>query len=371
MEQTSDLEIFLVATPGLEAPLHAEAVEKGFAGAKIVPGGVSCRGAWPEVWRANLCMRGANKVLVRLGSFPAVHLAQLDKRARKFPWSDVLRPDVPVKVEATSRKSRIYHAGAARQRIEQAITGTLGAPISSDAGLRVLLRIEKDICTLSVDTSGEPLHKRGHKPAVAKAPMRETMAAMFLRECGYDGSEPVLDPMCGSGTFVIEAAEIALGLNPGRSRRFAFEDLQGFDSKAWAAMQQNDPRSETDMVFYGSDRNTGAVDAAATNADRAGVAAHTLFQCKSVSDIKPPAGPVGLVIVNPPYGARIGDEKRLRSLYGSLGKVLMSRFSGWRAGIVTSNQSLARATRLPLLAPGPVVDHGGTKIRLYRTDPLP
>ncbi|WP_170330337.1 THUMP domain-containing class I SAM-dependent RNA methyltransferase [Ruegeria arenilitoris] len=371
MEQTTDFEIFLVATPGLEAPLHAETVEKGFGAAKIVPGGVSCRGDWPEVWRANLCLRGANKVLVRLGSFPAVHLAQLDKRARKFPWSDVLRPDVPVKVEATSRKSRIYHAGAARQRIERAISETLGATISSDAGLRVLLRIEKDICTLSVDTSGEPLHKRGHKPAVAKAPMRETMAAMFLRECGFDGSEPVLDPMCGSGTFVIEAAEIAQGLNPGRSRHFSFEDLQGFDAEAWAAMQQSDPRSETDMVFYGSDRNTGAVDAATTNADRAGVAALTRFQCKSVSDIKAPVGPAGLIIVNPPYGARIGDEKRLRSLYGSLGKVLMTRFSGWRAGIVTSNQSLARATRLPLLAPGPVVDHGGTKIRLYQTAPLP
>ncbi|WP_425082001.1 THUMP domain-containing class I SAM-dependent RNA methyltransferase [Ruegeria arenilitoris] len=371
MEQTREFEIFLVATPGLEAPLQAEAVEKGFADAKIVPGGISCHGGWPEVWRANLCLRGANKVLVRMGTFPAVHLAQLDKRARKFPWSDFLRTDIPVKVEATSRKSRIYHAGAARQRVERAISETLGAPISSDAGLRVLLRIEKDICTFSADTSGEPLHKRGHKPAVAKAPMRETMAAMFLRECGFDGSEPVLDPMCGSGTFVIEAAEIAAGLNPGRSRRFAFEDLHGFDSRAWAELRKDGPPVNLDTVFYGSDRNAGAAEAAATNADRAGVAAHTRFQCRSVSDIKPPPGPTGLVIVNPPYGARIGDEKRLRSLYGSLGKVLMSRFSGWRVGIVTSNQSLARATRLPLLPAGPVVDHGGTKIRLYRTDPLP
>jgi len=371
MEQTHDFEIFLVATPGLEAPLHAEAVEKGFAEAKIVPGGVACRGDWTEVWRANLCLRGANKVLVRLGGFPAVHLAQLDKRARKFPWGDVLRPDIPVKVEATSRKSRIYHAGAARQRIERAITETLGAQISSDAAVRVLLRIEKDICTFSVDTSGEPLHKRGHKPAVAKAPMRETMAAMFLRECGFDGSEPVLDPMCGSGTFVIEAAEIAMGLNPGRSRSFAFENLPSFQADMWAEMRQSDAQVEPDNIFVGSDRNEGAVKAATANADSAGVTASTRFQCRSVSDIKPPAGPAGLVIVNPPYGARIGDEKRLRSLYGSLGKVLMTRFSGWRAGIVTSSQSLARATRLPLLPAGPVVDHGGTKIRLYRTDPLP
>ncbi|WP_377194032.1 THUMP domain-containing class I SAM-dependent RNA methyltransferase [Ruegeria meonggei] len=371
MEPSNDLEIFLVATPGLETPLHAEAVEKGFAGAIILPGGVSCRGNWSEVWRANLCLRGANKVLVRIGNFPAVHLAQLDKRARKFPWSDFLRSDVPVKIEVTSRKSRIYHAGAARQRVERAISETLGAPISSDAAVRVLLRIEKDICTFSIDTSGEPLHKRGHKPAVAKAPMRETMAAMFLRECGFDGTDPVLDPMCGSGTFIIEAAEIAAGIYPGRSRQFAFEDLHRFDAQAWDEMRQHEGQQDTAPQFYGSDRNAGAIDAATTNADRAGVAASTRFQCRSISDIKPPAGPAGIVITNPPYGARIGDEKRLRSLYGSFGKVLMTRFSGWRVGIVTSNQSLARATRLPFLPNGPVVDHGGTKVRLYKTNPLP
>ncbi|WP_282169514.1 THUMP domain-containing class I SAM-dependent RNA methyltransferase [Ruegeria atlantica] len=370
MEPNNDFEIFLVATPGLEAPLHAEAVEQGFADTKPVPGGVTCRGSWPEVWRANLCLRGANKVLVRLGGFPAVHLAQLDKRARKFPWAEFLRPDVPVKVEATSRKSRIYHAGAARQRIEVAITETLGAPVSSNAAVRVLLRIEKDLCTFSIDSSGEPLHKRGHKPAVAKAPMRETMAAMFLRECGFDGSEPVLDPMCGSGTFVIEAAEIALGLRPGRSRSFAFENLPSFDPNAWSSMRQQQPLAKPDVVFHGSDRNSGAIEASTKNADRAGVADFTIFQARSVSDIKPPSDAAGLVIVNPPYGARIGDEKRLRSVYGSLGKVLQTKFKGWRIGIVTSNASLARSTRLPLLPPGPIVDHGGTKIRLYQTGVL-
>ncbi|WP_300069898.1 class I SAM-dependent RNA methyltransferase [uncultured Ruegeria sp.] len=371
MNTSDSFEIFLVATPGLEAPLCEEAIQNGFAEAHKVAGGVNCRGDWSEAWRANLCLRGANKVLVRIGSFPAVHLAQLDKRARKFPWSDFLRPDIPIKVEATSRKSRIYHAGAARQRIENAISETLGAPISSDAKLRVLLRIEKDLCTFSIDTSGEPLHKRGHKPAVAKAPMRETMAAMFLRECGFDGTEPVVDPMCGSGTFVIEAAEIALGLQPGRSRQFAFEDLASFDAQAWQSLCQDTPPPEMTLRFYGSDRNSGAIEAASANAAQAGVSHVTQFAQRPVSDIKPPEGKAGLVIVNPPYGARIGDEKRLRSLYGSLGKVLMSRFSGWRVGIVTSNPSLARSTRLPLLPTGPVVDHGGTKIKLHKTSALP
>ena len=371
MKTPGMFEIFLVATPGLEAPLCEEAVENGFDNAHRVAGGVSCRGDWAEVWRANLSLRGANKVLVRIGSFPAVHLAQLDKRARKFPWAEFLRPDIPVKVEATSRKSRIYHAGAARQRIERAITETLGAPVSSDADLRVMLRIEKDVCTLSLDTSGEPLHKRGHKPAIAKAPMRETMAAMFLRSCGFDGTEPVLDPMCGSGTFVIEAAEIALGLQPGRSRRFAFEYLAGFDAAAFEALRQGGPTTQTSLIFRGSDRNTGAVEAASANAAQAGVSDVTQFAHRSVSDIKPLGDQPGLVIANPPYGARIGDEKRLRALYGSLGKTLMSRFQGWRVGIVTSNPSLARATRLPDLSDGPVVDHGGTKVKLYQTGPLP
>jgi len=371
MERSDNLDIFLVATPGLETPLCEEARGNGFAEVRQEPGGVNCKGDWTEVWRANLNLRGANKVLVRLGSFPAVHLAQLDKRARKFPWSEFLRPDIPVKVEATSRKSRIYHAGAARQRIERAISETLGAPISAEAEIRVLLRIDKDICTLSVDSSGEPLHKRGHKPAVAKAPMRETMAAMFLRECGYSGSEPILDPMCGSGTFVIEAAEIALGLCPGRSRAFAFEHLAQFDPAAWQAMRETEADTHSAVTFYGSDRNEGAIEAASTNAAQAGVSEITRFKHRAVGDIKPPPGPAGLVIVNPPYGARIGDEKRLRSLYGSLGKTLMSRFGGWRVGIITSAPALARSTRLPFLPTGPVVDHGGTKIRLYRTNPLP
>ncbi|MGI9368527.1 MAG: THUMP domain-containing class I SAM-dependent RNA methyltransferase [Ruegeria sp.] len=370
MTTKDDMEIFLAATPGLEAPLGAEAIENDFAGVRIVPGGVVCRGGWSEVWRANLALRGANRVLARIGSFPAVHLAQLDKRARKFPWGEVLRSDVPIKIEATSRKSRIYHGGAARQRIERAISETLSAPVSADAPLRVMLRIEKDICTFSIDTSGELLHKRGHKEAVAKAPMRETMAAMFLRECGFDGSQPVLDPMCGSGTFVIEAAEIALGLNPGRDRSFAFEKLTTFDQNQWSAMQSAGNTTETALKFCGSDRNAGAIASAAANAGRAGVGDITSFSQRSISELKPPAGPTGLVVANPPYGARIGDEKRLRSLYGSLGKILTQRFSGWKVGIVTSSHGLAGATRLPFLPAGPIVDHGGTKIRLYLTDPL-
>lgn len=372
MTQANTFEIFLTAPPGLEQALLAEAKELGFAAPKAVPGGVTVQGNWSEVWRANLCLRGAARVLARIGEFRAFHLAQLDKRSRKFPWGEVLRPDVPVKVEvATNKKSKIYHAGAAAQRVEKAIAETLGAPVTKDAELTVKLRIEDNLCVFSVDTSGEGLHKRGHKSAVGKAPMRENLAALFLRECGYAGSEPVVDPMCGSGTFVIEAAEIAKGLLPGRSRSFAFEKLAAFDAGAWAKMQQQGEARETDLLFHGSDRNAGAVEMSTANAERAGVADCTRFVQAAVSDLQRPDGPPGLVIVNPPYGARIGNKKLLFALYGALGQVLKDRFSGWRVGIVTSETGLAKATNLPFLPFGAPVAHGGLKIRLFKTDPLP
>ncbi|WP_127901526.1 THUMP domain-containing class I SAM-dependent RNA methyltransferase [Solirhodobacter olei] len=372
---TDALDIFLATAPGLEATLAEEAREAGFADPTPVPGGVTTRGDWPEVWRANLVLRGASRVLVRIGGFRALHLAQLDKRARKFPWAETLRPDVAVKVEATCRASKIYHAGAAAQRISRAIAETLGAPIAKPGedtpALRLLARIEDDLVTFSLDTSGAPLHQRGHKLEVGKAPMRETLAALFLRQCGYTGTEPVVDPMCGSGTFILEAAEIALGLAPGRGRPFAFEEFASFDAKAWAALRTPAAPRTTGLLFHGSDRDQGVIRAAEANAARAGLSEVTRFTRQPASELTPPEGPPGLVIVNPPYGARIGEKKPLFALYGSLGRTLTERFSGWRAAIVTSEPQLAHATGLPFLPAGPPIPHGGLKIRLYQTKPLP
>lgn len=370
-----DFEIFLVALPGLEPTLAEEARALGFGAVQVQPGGVALRGGWPTVWRANLLLRGASKVLVRIGGFRALHLAQLDKRARRFPWADFLRPDVPLRIEASCRASRIYHAGAATQRIETAIRESLGAPVAADAGLRLMARIEDDLCTFSLDTSGEGLHRRGHKLDTGKAPLRETMAALFLRECGYRAGEPLIDPMCGSGTFVIEAAEITAGLAPGRARRFAFEDLAGFDASAWAALRtehdREPPSAEGPARFWGYDRDAGAVVNARANAERAGIQALAQFACQPVSALERPEGPAGLVMVNPPYGARIGARHMLHAVYGALGQVLRARFSGWRVGLVTSDGGLARSSGLPFLPPGPPVAHGGLKVRLYRTKPLP
>jgi putative N6-adenine-specific DNA methylase len=371
MTSNDDFEIFLVVAPGLESVLCDEARALGFRAATAITGGVTVRGNWPEVWRANLELRGAGRVLARMAAFRVLHLAQLDKRSRRVAWGDVLRRDVPFRVEASCKSSRIYHSGAAAERIERAIREELGAPASPDADVCIKARIENDLCTIAVDTSGELLHKRGHKEAVNKAPMRETMASLFLRQCGYDGTVPVVDPMCGSGTFVIEAAEIAAGLKPGRSRHFAFEQLATFDEAAWRRLRAEGNAVTPTIRFYGSDRDAGAITMSRANAERAGVSEITNFQQLAISDLAAPSGPAGLVIVNPPYGTRIGEQKSLHPLYRSLGQVLRDRFAGWRVGLITSEPSLAKATMLPFAPPSGSVSHGGLRVMLFQSGPLP
>lgn len=370
MTKDGKLEIFLVTVPGLEDVLCAEVRSKGFNSAKAVAGGVTIKGGWPEVWRANLWVRGAGRVLAQLASFRALHLAELDNKARHVRWSEVLRADVPFRVEATCKKSRIFHSGAAAQRIETAIQAVLGATPSPAAEVLVRAHFDHDLCTISVDTSGELLHRRGYKDSVGTAPMRETMASLFLRQCGYDGTEPVLDPMCGSGTFVIEAAEIAARLNPGRSRHFAFEQLATFDAEAWQRMRDVNSQRPSAVHFYGSDRDAGAISMSRANAARAGVADLTEFRQSTISDLIAPQEPPGLVIVNPPYGTRLGEKKKLLPLYRALGQTLISRFRGWRVGMIASEPTLARATGLPFLPTTAPVPHGGLRVTLFRTEPL-
>ena len=367
--QPETFELLLTCAPGLEMALADEAREKGFAVQSQITGGVLLQGGWLDVWRANLTLRGANSVLARIGSFPASHLSELDKRARKFEWGKWLRRDVPLKVSASCRASRIYHSGAAQMRVENALRDEFGATLSDEASVEVMVRIERNICTLSIDTSGTLLHKRGLKQAMAKAPIRETMAALLLRQCGYRGEEPVLDPMCGSGTFIIEAAEMAQGLLPGRIRNFAFEQLPSFNAEQWQQLKTPSPQESTQR-FFGFDRDAGAIKAATANAERAGVQGIAHFAQQSIAHLKRPEGPAGLVICNPPYGARIGDIKKLSSLYASFGQVMREGFSGWRVGLVTNEASLAKATGLPFQQPSAPILHGGIKIRLYRTLPL-
>ena len=368
---SATFEIFLVTLPGLEDFLLAEVREQGFKKPKAISGGVLIQGGWPEVWRANLVLRGTSKVLARIGEFRAHHLAQLDKQARKFPWAEFLAPGHSVKVEvSTNRKSEIYHSGAAAQRFERAISETFGARIAErleDTDILIKVRIARNLVIVSLETSGTALHKRGYKQAMGKAPLRETIAAMTLRACGYKRTEPLFDPMCGSGTYPIEAAEMAGNLMAGRERSFAFEKLASHDADSVKKLKMDWFTRTPPAHFYGYDQSTGAVEAAKANAERAGVGQACHFAVQPLSKLCAPDGPTGLVIVNPPYGERIGNKKALLGLYREFGDVMQTRFKGWRVGLVTSDEALAQATQLDWVQISAPIPHGGLKIKLYQT----
>jgi putative N6-adenine-specific DNA methylase len=175
--------------------------------------------------------------------------------------------------------------------------------------------------------------------------------------------------MCGSGTILLEAADIAVGLRPGRSRSFAFETLPSAQAGAIADLRAPGPAG-TPPPLWGQDRDDGAIRMATQNAERAGLQDHITFARRAITATERPDGPPGIVLVNPPYGARIGNRKLLFALYGSFGTLMREQFQGWRVGLVTSDKGLARATELPWRPPTPPIAHGPLKIHLFQTDPL-
>lgn len=360
-----DLDFFAVCPPGLERYLAQEVNSLGFERGKKEEGGVTMRGPWPEVWRANLELRGAVRVLVRIGFFRAVHFNQLEAEAMAFPWADWLRPDVPVRVEAATNKSKLYHAGAVKGRFETALERSLGCEVGTHGEVTLKVRIDRNLVTLSLDSSGESLHKRGQKGFTGKAPLRESLAALLLRACDYDGSEPLVDPMCGSGTFLLEGAGIAAGLQPGRGRGFAFQSFPSFEADAFARLIRPEPSRPAPAHFFGYDRDQGAIKGAAGKASAHGLSDAISFSCQPVSALTAPTRTPGLVMVNPPYGDRIGKPRSLIGLYSALGARLREHFGGWRVGIVTTDAKLAHATGLELTS-GPVIDNGGIKVKLYQ-----
>jgi putative N6-adenine-specific DNA methylase len=259
------------------------------------------------------------------------------------------------------------------ERVASAITARVrGARIIDDAGddvdlpnQLVIVRLFHDRCTVSVDSSGALLHRRGYRQAVAKAPIRETLAAATLIASGWRGDAPLLDPMCGSGTIPIEGAMIARRMAPGLRRQFAFEQWPDFDSGTWRAVldeAESAIQPASPVSIQGSDRDAGAVDAAMANADRAGVGSDIGFSARSISAIEP-AAEAGWLVANPPYGVRVGDTDRLQNLYAQLGNVIRVKCPNWHVALVSAEQKLERQLGLRLL---PVLRtfNGGIRVRV-------
>ena len=338
--------LFAVCAPGLEPVLLSEMQALGLPG-RALAGGIETAGELPEAMRLNLWLRTASRVLLRLGEpFPATTFAELVRKASDLPWERHLRKGTRAAFRVTCRKSRLYHSGAVAERLHAALEARTsfkvprteaGEETPEDAQLFVA-RFERDLCTVSVDSSGALRHRRGWRGPQAKAPLRETLAAALLLAVGFRGEEALCDPLCGSGTIPIEAALIATRRAPGIARKFAFQRWPEFSARQWehlvvAARKQERPLAAR---IEASDQDAGAVAAARENSSRAGVTLEIVQ--RRLADLPPDPGS-GLLACNPPYGVRLGAD--VRAVFGELEEAARRR-PGWRVAVIATGAPRAR-----------------------------
>lgn len=384
---SSRLDVFAVATPGVAPLVAAECVALGLTPREVSTAGVALDLTPAELFTLNCWTRLASRVLVRLAQFEARDFATLEKQAARVPWARVLTAGAPVRLRVTCRKSRLYHSDAVAERVARSLTAVMpGVQVSGrarddedddgadDAAVSqlIVVRFDRDRCTVSADSSGALLHRRGWRQAVAKAPLRETLAAMMLAAVPWDGDVPLVDPFCGSGTIGIEAALRVRRMAPGLARRFAMERWPGADGAAYDAVRQ----AARDAMLPGvgapivlRDRDAGAIAAARANAERAGVLGDLHIEQGALSETDLAGlGPRGLLLTNPPYGLRVSDGADLRALYARLGDVLRTGGPGWRLGmLVPPDRALAGQLRLRL-TPAVRTTNGGLPVELLLSD---
>ena len=347
----------IITAPGLEALACEELRALGIAADETSPGAVSAVLSDRDVMRANLHLRTASRVVLRLAEFKALTFADVERHAKRVPWETVVTTGCRVRLRVTCRKSRLYHSGAVAQRLMDALqrrvpgakpADAVSADDEDGAGEQLfIVRLFRDQLLLSADTSGALLHRRGYRLATAKAPLRETLAAAMLLGAGWNGSTPLVDPMCGSGTIPIEGAMLARRFAPGRQRSFAFEQWPGHDDTLWATVRADAAaaeRPDAAVPILAYDRDAGAIAATEANAARAGVAGDLSCARQALSALQVGARH-GLLVVNPPYGIRVGDKKPLRDLFAQLGNIARARAAGWQLAMLSADRDLERQVR--------------------------
>ncbi|NDY41359.1 class I SAM-dependent RNA methyltransferase [Dissulfurirhabdus thermomarina] len=363
--------LFAVAPPGLEAVTAREVETLGTPG-RVRPGGVEFRGDLRGLYRANLHLRTAHRVLVRVAAFAAPGLAAVARETARYPWEIYVPAGCPVRVRVTAHRSRLYHTGAVAERVLRGIADRLGRSVEPASGpsgageVLLVVRVAGSHLQVSVDSSGAHLHRRGWRRAHAAASLRETLAAGMLLAAGWDGTAPLLDPFCGAGTIAVEAAFIAAGRAPGIARSFAFEAWRNFDPALFDELRELARRQERPVTaaIRGADLDPRAVRAARANAARAGVAEAVTFLRAPVEALEPVGDAPGWIVSDPPYGRRSRVPGGAERAWAALGRRLRRRFSGWRV-VVLGPDRLAPALGLPL-EPLALLDNGGLKVRLLR-----
>ncbi len=373
------LDWFAVVTPGVEDVAVREAATLlGESNVKGVPGGLELRGSLEMGMRANLHLRIPTRLLLRIGTARAREFGKMRHLLARLPWGAFLPPAVPVRITVSATHCRLYHTGAIEETVRAAIGDHLRTAPEKPAsptvdGPLILVRGVDDGWTVSVDSSGERLHRRGWRTAGGEAPLRESLASAVLALAGWSPTEALYDPMCGAGTIPIEACTAALEIAPGLRRAFAFERWPATNSSwgdRWVLLRKAAEEAHRDSLpapIFASDRDAAAINVARQNAERAGVEAHITIADRPLADARPPVD-AGLFIANPPYGERLGRRSDLPGLYREIGGVVRHRFPGWRAAVVVPDARLASAFRLPLASSHPFV-HGGLRVTLLRFAP--
>ncbi|HWU43596.1 MAG TPA: THUMP domain-containing protein [Bdellovibrio sp.] len=349
-------EFFASTAKGLVEPLEQELKEMGLKVTDKTVGGVYFESNWEGCYKANLQSRLASRILKPVLDFTAYQPEELYKQILRHDFTKYIKPTQSISIDVTIRESKMRDQRFVAMKIKDAVVdqfrekfGVRPDVDNEMPALRIHVRAVKNQFNVAVDTSGESLFMRGYRRETGEAPLKENLAAGLIKLSEWDGQSPLVDFMCGSGTFLIEAAMMAMNVAPGIHRRkFGFQNWLTFEKETWEKLVQeamDAEKEELPFSFYGFDIDNRVLKIAKDNAKRAGVDQVILFKKEAVATVEPPVEK-GLIVVNPPYGARIGDEDNLRDVYRDLGFTLKHRFKGWDAWILSGNKELIADLKL-------------------------
>jgi putative N6-adenine-specific DNA methylase len=314
-------------------------------------GGVAFCADRVGLYRANLWLRTASRVLVQLSVFPCSTPAELYAGVHALEWQELITPDMTLAVDCSLRDSALTHSGFVALKTKDAVVDRIREACGSrpnvdtaSPDVRINVHLHKNVCTVSLDSSGDPLDRRGYRLERNEAPMRETLAAAVVALTGWDGSLPLADPMCGSGTIPIEAALLVGRVAPGLQRAFGFQRWLDYDDMVWDQLLREAGQGTRKLpvgLITGYDQDSRALKLASRNAAKAGFEGQLHFFHAAMNTFQP-EGERGVVIINPPYGKRLGDEEELKELYCQIGDIMKKRCRGWTGYVLTGNLELAK-----------------------------
>jgi len=364
---------FATCPRGLEPLLQAELARCGATDVRAVPGGVAFSGGLEVCYRANLESRMATRVLRLVAHEPYRNEQQVYSAAYDVAWHERFAPSRSIRVDVSAVRSPLKSLDFITLRIKDAVCDRFRAESgvrpnvdTRSPDVRVHAFLDAETVTLYLDTSGEPLYKRGYRAHNALAPLKENLAAGIVALTGWQPDQPLLDPMCGGGTLLIEAGMMGLGVAPGLGRGFGFERLSDFDVGLWQRLRASaqTARTQRPLQLLGSDLSGRELEAAHANVRAAGLENAVALKQAQVTDLRPPSGAPGVIVMNPPYGVRMGEQDELAALYPRLGDWLKQFFAGWRCYIFSGDPTIVKLIGLKASRRTPLYN-GAIECRLF------